>query len=215
MAINLETVWELREEKIYLQLFGQISRGIFPLSSDTFLPFPNAKIDPTWLHHGVFEFAPNDRRKNWLYVSSGYSNPWYMDPENYDEKAPSGAGIEFSMESDEKADWPILFLQRMLAFDMMLSSGQLGDKPALQCHDRVPLRSPIDGKHDTIVTNAILHEPVHYPSTFELPSGQVQILQFIGVTDDERDFARDHGFEALRDRMSNEDTFPVTKTKRY
>jgi hypothetical protein len=214
MPMNLEEVWEYREETVFPQLFGTISRGIFLLSQDTFKPFLNAKIDPRWLTHGVFEFAPTEERQSWLFITSGYSNPWHTLPEDYDETAFSGAGVEFSIESNESSDWPILFLQRMLAYDMMLTSGHFGDKPALQLHDRIPIKSPIDGKEGTQVTNAILHEPVHYPRSFKLPSGNVEILQFLGVTDNERDFAQEAGFTTLRDRMAREGNFPVTNTVR-
>jgi hypothetical protein len=210
----LEKVWELREVEVYPKLFGPQSRGVFPLSHKTFEPFPNPQIDPTWLHHGVIEFAPTEDRDSWLFVTSGYSNPWQTEPENYDEKAFSGAGVEFSIETNESADWPILFLQRMLAFDMMLATGQFGDKPPLKLHNRVPLRSPIDGKQGTEVTNVILHEPVRYPRSFNLPSGRVEILQFLGVTDAERDFAKDFGFDALSERMTKDGTFPTTITDR-
>lgn len=214
MDMDLETVWAHREDVIYPEIFGGESRGVFPLSRNSFQPFPNAQIDPRWLHYGVFEFAPTERRKSWLFVTSGHSNPWDITPGEYQSTATSGAGVEFSIETQEKGDWAIRFLLRMLAFDLLLSSGHFGDKPPLNLHDRIPLISPIDGNAGTSVTNVILHAPESYPNSFQLPSGKVEILQFIGVTDEERDLARDEGFDVLRKKLLSKGNFPSTNLHR-
>ena len=44
--------------------------------------------------HGVFEFAPTDKRDSWVYVTSGYSNPWEQEPEEYDPDGDSGLETE-------------------------------------------------------------------------------------------------------------------------
>ena len=108
--MDLETVWAHREDVVFPEIFGGQSRGIFPLSQNSFQPFPNAQIDPRWLHYGVFEFAPTETRKNWLYVTSGHSNPWDLSPDEYRPEAISGAGVEFSIETQEKGDWGNTFL---------------------------------------------------------------------------------------------------------
>lgn len=212
--MDLETVWAHREDVVFPEIFGGVSRGIFPLSQNSFQPFPDAQIDPRWLHYGVFEYAPTERRESWLYVTSGHSNPWDLSPEEYQPEAISGAGVEFSIETQEKGDWAILFLLRILAFDLLLSSGQLGKKPPLGLHDRIPLGGPIDGNAGTSVKNVILHTPESFSSSFQLPSGKVDILQFIGVTDGERDLARDAGFNVLRDKLLSEGNFPSTNLHR-
>ena len=208
--MDLEGVWELREETVYPHLFGPNVRGIFPLSTETFRPLNDAKIDPRWLHCGVLEFSPTKDRESWLYITSGYSNPWEVEAENYNNEEFSGSGVEFSIETQEAGDWAIVFLQRMLAFDMLLTSGHFGERPALGIHDRIPLNSPINGQNETAVRNAILHKPVSYEHIFNLPSGKVEILQFVGVTDDERDLARDKGFDELAKKLQKIDSFPAT-----
>jgi suppressor of fused protein SUFU len=212
--VDLEGVWELREETIYPRLFGPLARGIFPLSNDTFRPFKDAQIDPRWLHCGVLEFAPFEERKSWLYITSGYSNPWETEPENYNEDDLSGSGVEFSIETQEASNWAISFLQRMLAYDMLLATGQFGERPTLREHDRIPLNGPISGQNEVSIRNAILHKPVSYEHNFSLPSGKVEILQFVGVTDNERDLARNEGFDILTKQLLKTNSFPITNLRR-
>lgn len=212
--MDLEAVWAHREDVVYPEMFGQESRGIFPLSQNAFQPFPGAQIDPRWMHYGVFEFAPTEGRGSWLYVTSGQSNPWDTPPDEYREDALSGAGVEFSIETQENGDWAIRFLLRMLAYDLLLAAGHFGEKPPFRLHDRIPIGGPLDGSAGTAVTNAILHAPESYPISFQLPSGKVEILQFIGVTDDEVDLSRSEGFEALRAKLLAEGNFPATNLHR-
>ena len=48
---SLESVWEEREERLYPALFGPVSRGIFPLTVETFTQtLGQREIDPRWLH---------------------------------------------------------------------------------------------------------------------------------------------------------------------
>lgn len=157
-----------------------------------------------------WNFLLTKDRESWLYITSGYSNPWEVEAENYNNEEFSGSGVEFSIETQEAGDWAIVFLQRMLAFDMLLTSGHFGERPALGIHDRIPLNSPINGQNETAVRNAILHKPVSYEHIFNLPSGKVEILQFVGVTDDERDLARDKGFDELAKKLQKIDSFPAT-----
>ena len=88
----------------------------------------NAKgVDPRWLTHGVFKSQPSETRKTWAYVTSGMSNPWESEvPEEY-----SGLGVEFVMETDEEADWAIEVLQTLMAYNLLLATGQMGDFPTL------------------------------------------------------------------------------------
>ncbi len=72
----------------------------------------------------------------------------------------------------------------------------------------------MDGNAGTPVTHVILHTPESYPNSFQLPSGKVEILQFIGVTDEECDLARSDGFDALRAKLLSEGNFPATDLHR-
>lgn len=141
--MDLEGVWELREEEIYPSLFGPVSRGIFPLTQEFFARrFGQTDIDPRWLFLGVFEFAPTPDRDSWLYVTSGYSNPWEQEPDDYDPDGESGSGVEFTFAVAEQGDWAIEALQAMLAFDLLLGAGRFPNGDRFSLHDRIPLRAP-------------------------------------------------------------------------
>jgi hypothetical protein len=103
--MDLEELWRLREEGVYPTLFGPVGRGIFPRTQELFSKrFGQRNVDPRWLFIGVFEFAPTPERSSWLYVSSGYSNPWNEEPEAYNPMGESGFGVEFAFAVSEQAD---------------------------------------------------------------------------------------------------------------
>jgi hypothetical protein len=213
--MDLEEVWRIREEEIYPTLFGGEQRGIFTLSSELFEQrFSVKEIDPTWPCYGVFEFAPTPQRPFWLYVTSGHSNPWDEESDAYDPASQSGAGIEFILASAERGDWAIQCLQNLLAFDLLLDVGHFPGGQLLAEGDRIPIRSPINGKENCLIRNVILSRPASLPTGFQLPSGQVGLLTFTGVTDSELAFAKENSTEALINRLQPLGFFPVTDPHR-
>jgi hypothetical protein len=213
--VDLEEVWRLREQEVYPALFGPVGRGIFPLTLELFSRrFGQADVDPRWLFLGVFEFPPTAQRKSWLYVTSGYSNPWDQDPAAYDSKAESGAGVEFTLAVSEQGDWAIETLQAMLAFDLLLAAGRFPNGQPLSLHDRIPLRGPLDGRAECEIRNLIMVEIEDGAGEFSLPSGKVLLVGFTGVTDSELAFAKAKGSPALIDRLRNGGHHPVTNPRR-
>lgn len=206
---SLESVWEEREERLYPALFGPVSRGIFPLSVETFTEtLGQDEVDPRWLHLGVFEFAPTAERHSWLYVTSGGSTPWETEPENFDPTAYSWLGVEFAVEAPEQAEWPIKLLQKILAYHLLLCMGKLDGTPLDYGH-RVPT-GPIDGDPTTQVRVVAVAKPEHYPAEQQLPSGKFDFLHLVGVTEPERDWARLHSTADLVARLTAAGAFPVT-----
>lgn len=101
---SLEEVWTYREEVLYPDLFGSTRRGIFTLDQALFAQvFGEEQVDPRWLFLGVFEFAPTAQRSSWLYVTSGMSNPWETEPEDYRPDDDAWLGVEFVMETPVQA----------------------------------------------------------------------------------------------------------------
>lgn len=212
--MDLETVWRLREEDFYPRLFGGDRRGIFPLTMEVFRSrFDGMIVDPTWLFMGIFEFGPTPLRPFWLYATSGLSTPWHTDSESYRTKYLSGEGIEYLFATTVQGDWAIRFLQNMLAFDLVLASGQLSGEP-LGEGDRIPLREPINGLAACQITNAILTKSDHLPTKFQLPSGEAHFLTFTGVTDNEIAFAKTRSTAELAGRLKEAGTYPVTDPSR-
>lgn len=180
----LETVWEQREEKIYPALFGDIGQGIYTLPHNLFKDrFGYETVDPRWFHYGVFKSPPNSNRQTWLYVSSGMSNPWDTDhKEDY-----SGLGIELILETTDDQPWAIPLVHSLIAYNLMLSVGKFGDKPLLTQGARIP--QPIKPN----ISHLALVSPADFPSTIETDGGNVDLLQIIGLTQDEFEHAKAFG----------------------
>jgi hypothetical protein len=213
--VDLEEVWRLREERIYPTLFGPLGRGIFPLTQDLFSKrFGQRDVDPRWLFLGVLEFPPTPERNSWLYVTSGYSNPWNEEPESYNPTGESGSGVELTFAVSEQGDWAVQTLQSMLAFDLLLRAGRFANGQPLSLHARIPLRGPLNGKPNCELRNLIMVEPEHIPSEFALPSGRVLLVGFTGVTDAELNFAKANGSEALISRLRAAGHHPITNPHR-
>jgi len=207
-----EDTWTVREESIYRSLFGDIGSGIYTLDGELFTGLlRQASVDPRWLFHGVFESPPNATRASWLYVSSGLSNAWEVDLPRPDEV--SGLGCEFILECAAQSEWALLLLRRMVAFQILLSVGRFEGKGLLQAWDRIPLRAPIDGLSSKLNWTLLAPAP-NFREPQQLPSGRFQFLEFIGITEDEADFARNNGGDKLLDLLIQRNAAPVTHPTR-
>lgn len=207
-----ESAWAVREENIYRSLFGDISSGIYPLDSELFTgQFRQRSIDPRWLTHGVFESKPSGTRASWLYVSSGLSNAWEADSANPNQA--SGLGCEFIIECPSQSMWALLLLRRMVAFQILLSVGRFEGKGQVQVWDRIPLRAPIDGTSSKL--NWVLLAPApNFRERQLLPSGHFHFQEFIGITEEEADFARNNGGIKLLALLMQRKAAPVTDPNR-
>lgn len=209
---RFEDSWTAREEKLYPALFGSLGAGIYPLDAELFRrQFHQDSIDPRWLHYGVFESPPTNARPNWLYVSSGLSNAW--EAESADPANWSGLGCEFILQCMDQSRWGLLLLRSMVAFQILLSCGQFAGKAALAVWDRIPLKAPIDGvasKLDWV----LLAPATDFAESQQLASGRFRLLQFVGITADEADYARAEGGDKLLDLLVMHRAAPVTNPHR-
>lgn len=201
----LDDAWAQREDEIYPALFGDMGEGIYPLSSELFEEqFNCLEIDSRWLSHGVFRCPPNAARATWLYVTSGMSNPWESEgPGEY-----SGLGMELVLETREDAPWAIPLLQSLLAFNLLLAAGKFGDKSILGHGDRIP--QPIAPN----IAGFILWSPSHFAEEFDLVSGHVELIQAIGITAAELEYAKAHGSAALCARLDAAGASPLSDADR-
>lgn len=201
----LENAWSQREEDIYPSLFGGLGDGIYVLSPQLFQnQFGCESVDPRWLNQGVFKSRPSNIRSTWSYVTSGMSNPW----EATEAEEYSGLGMELVLETKQDEAWAIPLLQSLLAFNILLSVGKYGDRPILGRGDRIP---------QTVEPNIgglILWEPSHFPAEFHLASGKVELVQVIGVTSQELQYAKEHGSSELCEKLQVENVFPITDNQR-
>jgi hypothetical protein len=209
---RFEKAWEFREEVLYPRHFGAERRGIFVLSGELFTSvFRQDSYDPRWLTYGVIEFEPTEKRPSWLYVSSGLSNAWEEDwPE---PSAPSGLGCEFLFQCPAQSNWAILLLQRMVAFQILLAAGRFPGRGLLGIGDRTPLRSPIDGSSSKLTWVLLAAESLN-AGVQQLPSGQFQFTQFVGITEKEAEYARANGSDELVRLLLRHKAAPITDPSR-
>lgn len=211
---DMESIWEYREEVLYPELFGKGEDEIFPLAAEDFAAIRRKDVDPRWLHLGVMAFAPTPRRPSWLYVTSGGSTPWDSEPHEYDAEDYSWLGVELVIETGRRADWPLLALRRLLAYQVLVHHGAYGDVPGLACGARVPLGGPIDPATDSALRFALITQPSHYPSGAQLESGRFDFLHVVGISESERDFAKVSGNARLIEKLALAEAYPVTDPAR-
>jgi hypothetical protein len=212
--IDLEEVWRLREEEVYPSLFGPQSRGIFTLSQDHFTDFGRQDVAPQWLFYGVIEYAPTDERPSWLYVSSGHSNPWDDAPEEYNPDLTSGAGIEFVVLTEQSDEQAIRLLQHLLAYDLLLRAGHFGSPREIEIGALIPLGNADAAARDGTISHVLATMPESVPSEFQLPSGTVQLVTFVGITEGEYAYGKEKGSDPLANQLKALKNFPLTNFKR-
>jgi hypothetical protein len=178
-------------------LFGPCDASIYALTEDLFLEtFRQETLDPRWLHSGVFQIPPTPNRKLWLYVSSGLSNAW--DDEQPDPTTPSGLGMEFVLQTPDREEWAIARLAHVVAFQILLSYGKYPGRNLLNLHDRIPLGGSIAPRPSDL-TWLTVGLPDDLPVSFKLPSRSVDLLNIVGITENEARYARQNGAASLFD----------------
>ena len=216
-----ESIWSLREDHFLRTFFGDLGKGISTLSPQTFASLGIPNPDPRFLFHGIFECPPSAKHPDWIYVSSGMSNPWGDSPNTVKTDSPSGLGYEFIVHSQEQARWPIQLLHWLMAVQLLVATGQVQGE-LLHPHDRVPLGGPL-AKKEGLLTHLLVASPADrgqnpesipadptYPPAFVLPSGQVEFLLVLGITAKESDFARTQGADGLITLLRHHNVFPST-----
>lgn len=213
-VIDFEEVWRIREEEIYPRLFGPKSDGIYVVNADVLRRLKAKTVDPRWLTHGVFRFAPTATRNSWLCVTSGLSNPWETEPRDYSPTDRSGSGVELVLQTHEKSDWAVRHLRNLLAYQLLLLAGQFPGREPLDPGDRVSFGGPIDGSTAGPVTVSLATAPEGIAPSFTLPSGRVEFVHFTGITDSEAAFARAGNKTGLIGRLRARGYHPVTVPRR-
>jgi len=197
----LHVAWEQRDESFYPALFGQAEGAPILLTEELFKnEFARNSIHPFWLHHGILTFSPNENRGTWLYATSGLSNAFDSEIDDY-----SGLGVEFILETKEKAQWAADKLARLMAFNLLIAAGHYRDQSDLTLGSIVRLDTPINGEDDCKLTNFIAHRPLGRARDFQLVTGKVELLQMVAITDEEDDFADKEGHGALEEKLSATD----------
>lgn len=195
----LHVGWEQREESFYPAMFGP-PEGPAELLEETVFreDFGRNDVHPFWLHHGVMTFPPTETRKTWLYATSGMSNAFDSEVDDW-----SGLGVEYILETKERADWAVDKLGRLMAFNLLIAAGHYQDQSDLTVGSFVRLGVPVNGEDDCNLSCFIALEPSDHQAEFQLVTGKVEFLQMVAATEAEIDFAETMGFQALSDKLDS------------
>ena len=206
----LETVWEHREEKLYRELFGDTGPGIYPLPGQIFEETFNRSCDPRWLTIGAFECPPAGHRSTWLYVSSGLSNPWELESPPEDPEDLSGLGVEYIFNTTTQADWAIRLVHYVTAYDLLLNSGAFPGREAISPGDRIPVQIRDGSDRISPIRKVMVVKPEFIPACHKLDSGEFYLLQLVGITESEAEFARASDTSELCARLRSAGALDVT-----
>ncbi|MBY0359305.1 MAG: suppressor of fused domain protein [Candidatus Obscuribacterales bacterium] len=190
-AIALNRAWSARNE-LYLELFGSHtaswpSRYSSPNPPEFGSPEANHLNLASTLGRNISEddiailiYAPHEKSRDWTYVTSGLSNPWFGQLDN----EVSGFGCELVIKSKERAHWPIRLLKR-LAYYILSYSGTLSPGVMLE------LDTPLFRTKKSSLAGVLVWYVDEAPDClYQLPSGPFGIFSIIGITEAENEFVR-------------------------
>lgn len=207
-----EKVWAQREDVVYTATFGDLGGSIYTAQAAHYDRLRKGPVHPGWLHHGVFACPPHGQRTDWVHVTSGLSNPWNLEAPGRDPSGESGVGFELCLRTPQQANWAIPLLHHLMAWQQLVAAGALQGRP-LGTGQRVPLGGPIDGASSAL-TWVLVEPPEGIAPSFELPSGKVDWLMLVGVTEAEVQFARGRDQEALIALLKEAAVWPRTDPTR-
>lgn len=208
-----QAVWTVREDVILPHLFGEIGRSIATIPPAVFQAIGVQEVDPRWTTTGVVTSPPQPNRPDWVYVTSGLSNPWGLDPAEADKRLPSGLGFELMVQTREPAAWPTALLHWLGAIQILAASGFLHGE-LVRFGDLVPLRRSIDPASESALRAVFIAPPALDSNRFQLDSGTVDLLLCVGITEEEHDYALKNGSDALLDLLKQHNAWPATDPAR-
>lgn len=208
-----ESVWSLREDRVYPQLFGDLGAGVHVAGPAVFERFRGTP-HPGWQNNGVFSCPPGPQRDSWLYVTSGLSNPWNLQQPGRDPTGFSGLGFELVVESSAPAGWAVPLLHNLMAYELLVAVGTWPGAELLEYGNRVPLGASITPEFDSAIRWLLVEQPGHYPSAFDLPSGRVDLFHLVGATDAEVELARQTDQQMLVALLQQGGAYPRTDAQR-
>ena len=212
-----EEIWRKREEEIYPALFGPLPGTVIPLPIESLRAIlgQENEIDEAWLHFAVIEVAPNEKHADWIYVTSAFSQPWKAESEEeLDRNQYSGYGYELLLRTPERAGWAVDVLHRLSAYQIGVYNELMKGK-LFQWLDWMPLNGPISSEApDSAVRGMFITRPRDFEARFELPSGQVDLLQIVGITGSELAYGLYKGFDKLENQLYEGGAAPTTNPTR-
>ncbi len=208
-----EDIWRDREERLYPELFGPLPKTVLPLKPEAIRAIlgPTITIEEHWQQFAVIEIEANSHHADYIYVTTGFSQPWKIDdPAKLDRNGFSGYGYEMLVRTPERAGWAVDMLHRLSAYQLGVYNGLLKGK-LFEYYDWMPLNGPVNPQLPASkVRGMLLTRPQDFAARFELRSGQVDLLQVVGITGDELAYGLSLGFSRLERFLYEQGAAPTT-----
>ncbi|MFK7741666.1 MAG: suppressor of fused domain protein [Planctomycetota bacterium] len=208
-----EKLWTDREDRVYRSLFGDLGKGVYTAGEQTYERFKQSP-HPGWLNHGVFACPPHEERETWIYVTSGLSNPWNLDKPGKDPSGFAGVGFELVVETKSEASWAVPLLHNLMAYELLVAVGTYDGAELFEYGNRVPLNDSITPEFDSKIRWLLVEQAKHYPSSFDLAAGRVDLFHLVGATDDEVEMARRESQDKLVAKLIEAGVHPRTDADR-
>jgi hypothetical protein len=167
----------------------------------------NHSTDAKPIHVDIYQFAPSDDRDYWVLVTGGMSDlrmPLPTDPPPY----VTGYS-EILMYVREPQGW-------MMSVMKGLAEMPFDDDTFVHWFHTVPNGKPMTAEPSELTSFLFL--PPYFEERevgeFDAGGNKVQLLMLVPITERERQYAIEHGVEALEDRLTEAKVEPVVDEKR-
>lgn len=210
-------IWRQREERYYTRLFGMLPNTVLPVPQQALMAILPAGtiLKPEWSRHAVIEFEPGEKHRDWLYVTTGLSQPWEIEKEaDLQPEGQSGLGFEMVLRSPERASWAVDVLHRLMVYQIGVGAKLIRGK-LFGYGDWMVLNGPISPQvPDTKLRAILMSHPRDFEPRFGLPSGRVELLQLVGIAGGELAYLLATGPDRLEADLYNAKAAPTTDPRR-
>jgi hypothetical protein len=182
-------------ERHYERFFGRMTQKIMH------------STDVKAVHIDIYQFEPTKERPYWTLITSGMSNERQAEPEDCAEHMSPRA--EILMYAREPQGWMFNVLKG-------LAEMPFEDSTYLHWWHTVPNGMPMTAT-PSLLTSYFFLPPYFEPEEFsnlELDGDRVDFLWMIPITEAEREFAMEHGSQALEKKFEEVDLSPVVDESR-
>jgi Suppressor of fused protein (SUFU) len=206
-------IWREREERHYTGFFGALPETVFPVPQSALMAIlpKGTLLKEHWSRHAVIEFEPNAKHNDYIYATTGLSQPFNLENEaELDPNGVSGLGFEMVLRAPERAGWAVDILHRLTAYQIGVSEGLMrGNR--FKYSDWMPLNGPISPDvPETLLKGIFVTRPQDYQPVFGLPGGKVEMLQLVGISGSELAYLFAVGADKLEADLYDTGAAPTT-----
>jgi hypothetical protein len=103
-----------------------------------------------------------------------------------------------------------------MAYELLVAVGKYEDEGAelFEYGNRIPLKESITPTFESAIRWLLVEQPKHYPSSFEIAAGRVDLFHLVGATDPEVELARNQDQDKLVAMLQEKGVYPFTNADR-